>query len=205
MLFKKNSHPRLMVHLLFLSCVLGLLVLGGGCQPAGGSKSSVLLVDADRFPEHLAGVWRNQSHGWILMFDEDGRLSKMTHTTGRVNLRAGQAVTFPLKEGGTGQVVPGPWLVQYDGRTNELAVEVTLESFSYKIQGNVVRGSSKDIFMGEAPGPDQRVWQAQWISFPKFIATTADKSYEDYELPIEAGQEDMGVIEFEKVDLDAYR
>ena len=81
----------------------------------------------------------------------------------------------------------------------------SLDNFNYQLGGNIIRGSSKDIIMGAAPEPGETIWQAHWISFPEYIASTVDGSYVDYELPVDPGQEDMGIIEFVKLDLDTYR
>jgi hypothetical protein len=191
-------------------CRVGLLVVGvflgvSGCQPAQQKdfpNSTVALIGAKEFPAHMVGVWTDDSSRWGFKFEADGRISRLTHTIG-TKLRGGEKATFPLIEGGMGEAVPGPWHVEYNGENGELAVEIVLDSFSYEVGGNWIRGSSRDIFMGPLPQPGETTWRAQWISYPKFIATTASGKYEDYELPYEEGMEDKGEVVFTKLDLDA--
>jgi hypothetical protein len=190
------------VGLLVVCVILGVL----GCQPAQQKdipNSTVALIGAKQFPAHMVGVWTDASYGWGFKFEADGRVSRLTHTIGRVQLRAGQTATIPLVEEGSGEVVPGPWHVEYNGEDGELAVEIVLDSFSYKVMGNWIRGSSRDLFMGPLPQPGETTWRAQWINYPKYIATTASGQYENYELPYEEGMEDKGEVVFTKLDLDA--
>ena len=197
----KNSKLRITLCLLpFALCLLA------GCQtgPQAG-ESMVELVEAEAFPEHLVGVWRNASHGWGFMFEPDGRISRLTHTIGRMEIRAEEKATFPLVDGGQGDATPGRWYVEYNGTTDELTVEIELADFNFRVFGHWLRGSSQDFFMGAAPEPGQETWRAHWISFPNYVATTASEEFVDHELPHEPGMEDRGEIVFEKLDLDAYR
>lgn len=199
----------------FLLCCLLIVVclFTTGCQPGNSSAelvtgdpnaSQVILLNTNTFPKDMAGVWINEHHGWILRFEEDGRLSKIRHTIGRADLTAGQTSTFPLIDGGDGFIEPGPWTVQYNDKTRELVVDIILKNFKYNLVAvGFVGGSSRDIFMGSLPEKGETTWTAQWISRPEYVASTADKTYTDYELPFEAGDEDKGEIIFEKLDMGA--
>ena len=188
-----------------LLSLIGLIVLAG-CQTryrqVSDLNSDIILIGASSFPREMVGVWYNKEYGWKLKFERDGHLSEIIHTIGRQEVVAGQATTFPLIEGGTGVIVPGPWQVQYNGKTRELAVEVNLDSFKYNINNNEVRGSSKDLFVGVLSSKEGNIWRTDWVSLPEYIATTADVSYVDYQVPIGLGQEDKGVIVFEKVETE---
>lgn len=189
----------------------GLLAASLGCHkqtakttqaPVDPNVRPVVLVAAAAFPKEMVGVWENKEHGWILKFEEDGRLSKIRHTVGRMDVTAGKKAEFPLVRGGEGTMDPGPWQVEYNGLTGELIVEIILNGFSYSVDGHLITGSSRDLFTGTAPKAGENVWRAMWINFPNFVATTADKQYENYELPFDEGMEDQGIIEFEKISLN---
>jgi hypothetical protein len=183
--------------------LIGLVMLVG-CQSEqqnlNDPNSRVILMEAKTFPKEFTGIWYNKQNGWTLKIEENGRLSEIIHTVGRPVVVAGQTSTFPLQAGGQAVVEPGLWFVQYNGTKRELAVEVTLTRFEYVIGGNTVSGSTRDIFIGTLPAKGDTIWRADWLSFPEYVASTADKTYQDYHLPIEEGQEDMGEIIFEKVD-----
>lgn len=197
---------------LVISILLALCLLAG-CQEGQTTQqqpavsdpnaSQVILIETDTFPAYMSGVWQNKDFGWILKIEENGRLSKVRHTIGRANLTAGQVSTFPLVNNGQGVIEPGPWYIQYIATANELTVEIALKNFKYDLGGDVIEGSSRDIFMGPLPNQGETFWYADWISYPEFIATTEDKTYIDHELPFEAGDEVKGEIIFEKFDPDA--
>lgn len=177
-----------------------------GCQETKQTASKqepmqVILVDTDTFPEEMVGIWSNEEHGWVLKFEKDGSIKKIRHTIGRANLVAGERFTFPLIDGGTGVIDPGPWYMQYNAKGRGVVVEITLKSFKYELGGNTISGSSRDIFAGTLPEKGDTTWAVEWISYPDYVASTADASYSDYELPFYEGTEDRGEIVFTKVDL----
>jgi len=173
---------------------------GDDSQPT----SRVILIGAAKFPASLAGVWENEEHGWILRIEKDGTVSKIRHTIGRADIQAGRTAAFPLINDGFAAVKPGPWYTQYDAAANLVTIEINIEEFVYHLgTGDVVRGSSRDLFIGQPPAKGQQTWTVQWISFPEFIASTGDQKYLDYKLPIDPGDEDKGEITFKKVPLPA--
>lgn len=185
------------------------LCLFAGCQdsqqtqqPVSESNvSKVFIPEGTTFPKQMAGVWYDKKDGWILRIEEDGRLSKLRHTIGRRDLAAGQRSEFPLIEGGKGFMQPGPWHVEYFPATGEIVIESSLVSFEFDVPGQgVISGSARDIFIGKVPQPGETVWKALWISNPDYVATTEDKTYEDYKLPTGPNDEDRGEIVFEKID-----
>ncbi len=199
---------------LFILMVISVLFIVG-CQESSQTQpqetvtgdpntAQVILLNSDEFPKQLVGIWLNEEHGWIMRIEEDGRLYKLRHTIGRANLIAGQILTFPLVGGGEGIIEPGPWQVQYNGRTNEVIIDIALKHFNYDMVGEgVISGSSRDIFIGTLPDEGETTWTVQWIGHPEYVASTDDKTYTDYQLPFEAGDEDKGEIIFEKYDPEA--
>lgn len=186
-----------------LLTLFSFIILAGcqnGQQVLNDPNSRVILIEAKEFPKEFSGIWYHKQSGWTLKFEKNGRLGEVIHTIGRSVVEAGQTSTFPLKAGGQAIVEPGQWIVQYNGKNSELMVEITLTRIDYEIAGNTISGSSRDIFIGTLPNKGDTIWKADWLSFPDFIASTADKTYQDYHLPIDEGQEEMGEIVFEKVD-----
>ena len=193
--------------------LIGIILISmlSGCQESRKSQmgtvvdpnvSQVALVNASVFPKEMVGIWQNKENGWIFRIEKSGRIFKVQHTIGRAELRAGEISTFPLANNGKGIIKPGSWYVQYNGETQTVAIEITLERFQYNLgYGDMVSGSSRDIFIGELPEKGQTIWKAQWLSYPKYVASTGDKQYTNYTLPFEAGDEDKGEIVFEKIDL----
>lgn len=188
--------------------LLSVLVLTAGCHQAGqkagsGSDeqpSQVILLNAKRFPSSLTGIWENEENGWILRIESDGRVSKIRHTIGRVALKAGEITTFPLINNGSARVEPGPWYSQYDGIGDMVTIEINIKEFIYNIGGgNIVQGSSRDVFIGTPPLKNDQTWTVQWISYPEFVASTGDRQFLDYKLPFEQGDEDKGEIIFKRV------
>ncbi len=183
-----------------------------GCQKEEISPQSegfdpnitkTILAGTSLFPDEMKGVWRNEEHGWMFKIDENGYLTKVRHIIGQADLAAGQTTTIPLVNNGKATLIPGPWYIQYNGETKNIVIEITLEHFEYNLgSGNMVSGSSRDLFMGMPPEHGQTTWKAEWISFPEFVASTGDQTYQDYKLPFYEGTEEQGEIVFEKLDLE---
>jgi hypothetical protein len=190
---------------ILLSIIFIGLAAVSGCQETDKTTSTpepmeVFLDGTGTFPQQMVGIWENESHGWIIRFEKDGHIRKIRHTVGRANLIAGEKSTFPLIRGGEGIIEPGLWTLQYNAIDRELTVEISLDKFSYKIDNNLVTGSSIDVFIGKIPEAGETEWRPEWISHPLYVASTADKVYQDYELPFEEGDEYQGEIVFKKVD-----
>jgi len=194
----------------FILCFSFLILSVTGCQPSEQSQqigvnnpnsTQVILIGTDIFPLEMVGIWHNEQFGWLLRFDNDGRITKLRHTIGRANLAAGEISTFPLIDGGQGVIEPGLWQVEYLAETDEVVVDILLSSFEYDIphQG-IISGSSRDIFISTVPKAGETTWTAHWISKPEYTASTEDEAYQNYKLPFKAGDEDKGEIVFEKID-----
>ena len=186
------------------------MLLLAGCQSSPDRQTSsvsdpnatkLILIGTHHFPQEMEGIWQNQQFGWMFKIDDTGHLTKIRHTIGRVYIEAGQEVQFPLLTKGKAQFEPGPWYVQYDAKTKTIEIEINIKHFEYNIaEGETVKGSSKDIFTGKLPTKGGKTWRADWLSFPKYVASTADEQYKNYKLPFEEGDEEKGEIVFEKVD-----
>jgi len=164
------------------------------------TTDGVILIDAQKFPAVAAGVWENEEYGWIFRIEKDGRLSKIRHTIGRAALKADETASFPLINNGMAIIEPGPWCVQYDGKNGFITIEINIKRFYYDLGGgNVVKGSSRDVFMGSLPKKGEDRWVLSWLSFPEYIASTGDRRFLDYQLPVESGDEDKGEVVFTKI------
>ncbi len=176
--------------LFFLLTILGL----GGCkttQPHDGNMR-VLILNGKSLPSEVAGVWVADRANWLIEIQKDGTIPRVVHTIGAIEVFNGQSRTFPLVEDGQGFVQPGPWILQYDHRTQELMVEINLAYFEWDKKTEKVYGKSRDVLTG--PVQSDGTWRATWIAFPEYFVTT--EQVVDYQLPIEEGTEDQGQILF---------
>ena len=171
------------------------LVPLAGCQQAGSSVE-VLVADGGKFPEFLAGKWREKENGWEFVIEPDGKISSLVHTIGRVTIRPGRTTTVPMIKKGKGVYEPGPWLVYYAPDELELTIKVSLRHFLARFGKNRIVGESTDIFAGTVE-PNSNFWTADWTSYPEYIVTT--DTYKDYKLPMDPNEYSKGDLIFEKI------
>jgi hypothetical protein len=159
--------------------VLGLgAILIGGCgrpqsSPPNGIK--VIVEGGGKFPAFLAGRWKAQQHGWEFELTPDGRISSAVISMGRVRVIPGRTTTVPTRSGNQGVFTPGSWTVYYAPSTGELTVKITMDHVRVEMGGNVIEGSSTDVFVGPVD-PTGRKWQTQWTTFTRYVARTPNNT-----------------------------
>ena len=111
-------------------------------------------------------------------------------------MRPGQTTTVPMKLGGTGVFEPGRWSVQYSQAQRELIVEIVIDRFHVELGENVLRGNTRDFFIGSVSG-DGQLWPSERISFPEYIADT--KKNPNRKLPLDTDGNARESLLFQKV------
>lgn len=151
-------------------------ILPGGCgrpQSSHADGAKVIVEGGGEFPGPLAGPWKAQQHGWEFAFEPDGRISSAIISLGRARVVPGQTTTVPTRSGDQGVFTPGPWTVHYVPGSRELTVRITMDHVRVEMAGNIVEGSSTDVFVGPVD-PAGQTWRTQWTTFTQYVARTAD-------------------------------
>ena len=185
---------RFVVLLLF--CLFVSLV--GGCESHVPKEPAVeVTIDGDgEFPDFLVGRWKADRGGWEFVFEPDGTISSAVVSIGRVTLKPGQTTMVPMQLGGKGVFEPGRWTVQYSHAQRELIVEIVIESFYIELGENVLRGRTRDFFVGSV-SEDGQLWPTERISFPEYIADT--KKNPNYRLPFDPNDNVRESLLFQKM------
>jgi hypothetical protein len=146
------------------------------------------------FPDYLAGKWVANQGGWEMTFTENGKIEKITHTLGRVEMKPNEKTTVPMRMEGTSVYEPGEWLIEYDSSKNELTVTITLEHFYAEVGSGTVEGKSRNLFVGEL---SEYNWYAEWTCFREAKANTPD--FKDFDLSTPYWGDSRDIV-FEKVE-----
>ena len=172
--------------------------LPGGCRNHGAKEPAVeVTVDGDGdFPDFLVGRWKADRGGWEIVFEPDGMISSAVVSIGRVTMKPGQITTVPMQLGGKGVFEPGRWTVQYSHAQRELIVEIVIDRFHVELGDNVLRGKTRDFFVGSV-SQDGQLWPVQRISFPEYIADT--KKNPNHRLPLDPNDSARESLLFQKV------
>jgi hypothetical protein len=154
-------------------------------------------IDGDgKFPDFLIGRWKADRGGWEFNFEPDGTISSAVVSIGRVTMKPGQTTTVPMQLGGKGIFEPGRWTVQYSHAQRELIVEIVIDHFHIEMGDNVLRGKTRDFFVGLV-SQDGQLWPVERISFPEYIADT--KQNPDRRLPLGPNDNARESLLFQKV------
>jgi hypothetical protein len=182
----------------FRILLLGCICFVGGCLNTQKKTSGVeVTIDADGiFPDFLVGRWKADRGGWEFVFEPDGTISSASVSIGRVTLKPGQTTRIPMQFGGTGTFEPGLWTVQYSKEQRELIVEIKIDRFYVELGENVLRGRTRDFFVGSV-SQDGQLWPVERISFPEYIADT--KINPNKKLPLESDDSEREILLFQKV------
>jgi hypothetical protein len=178
-------------------CCLSVCWLGG-CQGHVPAEPAVeVTIDGDgAFPDFLVGRWKADRGGWEFVFEPDGAISSAVVSIGRVTLKPGRTTTVPMQLGGQGIFEPGRWAVQYSQAQRELIVEIVIDRFHVELGDSVLRGRTRDFFVGLVSG-DGQLWPVERISFPEYIADT--KKYSNRRLPFDPNDNSHENLLFQKV------
>ncbi|MFA5252965.1 MAG: hypothetical protein WC454_10335 [Phycisphaerae bacterium] len=166
--------------IVLFGCVFLLL---GGCQEPGRTKSGVTVVIIDGnepFPQALAGRWKDSEKGWEFVFEPDGTISSAVIDSNFMAVEPAKRVAQKPMLVGKSVYKLGQWTVQYTPKTRELGVEVVVDFFHVDFGKTWLEGSSTDWFVGTV-SEDYQTWQAEWVSFPEYIAYTPEPG----ELPVD--------------------
>lgn len=153
------------------------MLLAGGCHKAmdGPAAAVNVVVEGGKaFPAELAGRWRADEDGWELVFAPDGRIASAVISLGRVRVVPGRTTTVPTKTGGQGVFTPGPWMVDYSPDSGQFTVKIAMEHVRVEMAGNVIEGSSADVFAGPVDRT-RGTWQTLWTTFTKYTGRTPEK------------------------------
>ena len=176
---------------------LSLFLLGGCKSQTPQEPAVVVTVDGDgTFPDFLVGKWKANKGGWEFNFEPDGTIASAVVSIGRITMKPGQTTKVPMKLGGTGTFEPGQWTVQYSEKQRELIVEIVIDRFHVELGENVLRGMTRDFFVGSV-SEDGQLWPVERISFPEYIADT--KKNPNRKLPFDPNNNAREALLFQKV------
>jgi hypothetical protein len=178
--------------MLLLGCAFLLL---GGCQELSRNKSGVevIIEGGGEFPQLLAGRWKDAEKGWEFVFEPDGTISSAVIDSGFMAVVPAKRTARKPMRVGEAVYKLGQWTVQYIPETRELGVEVVVDFFHVDFGKTWLEGHSTDRFVGTV-SEDYKSWQAEWVSFPKYIAYTPEPG----ELPVDP-EDTIKELLFEKV------
>ncbi len=178
---------------------LGLSLMGGCSHPlrSGDGNRKATVEGGGRFPSSLAGRWKARQHGWEFEIGPDGRISSAILSLGRVRVVPGKTTTVPTQSGDKAVLTPGVWTVDYLPGSRELTVRITMDYVRVEMAGNILEGSSTDIFVGPV-APNDRTWQTQWTTFTRYTAHTPDNS--SFDLSTDPTNGETRPLVFEKVE-----
>ena len=169
------------------SCVLT------GCKSQMPKVPAVeVTIDGDgKFPDFLVGTWKADQGGWEFVFEPDGTISSAVVSIGRVTIKPGQTTRVPMKLGGEGVFEPGQWSVQYSHQQRELIVEIAIDHFYVELGDNVLRGRTRDFFVGSVSA-DGQVWPVERVTFPEYVVDTKEHPNHELEFdPNDSAHEDL--------------
>jgi len=170
------------------------LILGGltaGCNgpktpaPPGQNQTAppepplkLVIRQGQTLPQELAGRWVANAFGWEFVLDPNQGIVSAILDNWRINMRPGQTVLVPMLEDALSTYEPGTWTLEYNVATRDLTLEIVLKRFHVELgKTQRIDGHSTDIFSGRVSDDFQR-WPAQWVSFPKYQATTSNGSWD---------------------------
>jgi hypothetical protein len=156
----------------------GCAILIGGCSRPLKDRADPVQVTVEgggEFPRSLAGRWVAQQQGWELEIEPEGRISSAVISLGRVRVAPGQTTAMPTRSGDQAVFTPGSWTVHYVPDTRELTVRITMNHVRVEMAGNIVEGSSTDVFFGPIDSTGH-TWRAQWTTFTQYVAHTPDNA-----------------------------
>jgi hypothetical protein len=181
--------------IVLFGCVF--LLLGGGCQEHNRNKSGVevIIEGGGEFPQFLVGRWKNDYYAWEFVFEPNGTISSAVISMGEVEIIPGQSKTVPTISGGKAIFKPGLWTVQYDPELRELTVEIVMNYIHIEMGQDLLEGKITDTLAGEV-SEDGKTWQADWFSFPDFMAYTTETK----RLTVTPEESFVGTITFEKLE-----
>ena len=181
--------------LLLLVLCLSVSLLNGCQDNLYKSGVEVTVEGGGQFPAFLVGRWVADTGGWEFVFDSEGKITSAVVSIGRVKLTPGRTTTVPMEMGGKGTFKPGLWTVHYLPEQRQLIVEIAIESFRVELADNVVKGRTRDFFIGQVTS-DGTQWWTQRFSYPEYIVDTA--KFPNYKLPTDPNENPRENILFQK-------
>lgn len=176
---ERESLVRTMLRWMLL--IYGCVLLTAGCGRPPDNRGIGMRVVVDNhlpFPAPLAGTWKADRDGWEFTLAPDGSISSAVISLGRVRVVPGRTTAVPTKTGSQATFTPGPWTAQYDPGTRELTVRITMAHIRADLGGNLLEGSSTDVFTGPV-SPADGTWKVEWTTFTHYTARSPEGKSSD--------------------------
>jgi hypothetical protein len=144
-----------------------LILFTAGCQESAkkGEPVKTTVKSDSNFPKFLVGVWEADTFRWAFKFEPDGKISRLIHTMGvPIKVEEGMYYSENPDTNDSGLFTIGPCNTDYDPETKVLKVSVILDYFHIEIQGQVLEGSSKDLFEGPV-SEENLIWNVNWRNY----------------------------------------
>jgi len=177
----------------FVTVILLPLAIAGCASERG---PNVVVAGGSAFPVSLAGRWRADQQGWQFTFESDGQIASAVIGLGQVEIKPLGTTTAATQTGEQAVFTPGPWTVYYEPASRELTVRIVMDHVRVPMAGNVLEGSSTDIFVGPI-SPTTGLWQAQWTTFTRYRIRTAEGN--SYDLSTDATYGETKSLTFERL------
>lgn len=157
-----------------MQILIVFFMIFSGCGPPGDSPASnnITAASKSKFPDFLIGTWRSDENKWEFTFSPDGTIVRMRHyfiDVSEIQMSDG-GVHEELKGESFGVYTFGPCPVDYDPRTNELDVKISVEDFYIEIPVGVLEGRMFDHFTGKVY-EDDGFWIAEWYNHSQIVDT----------------------------------
>lgn len=125
---------------------LSLIVIG--CQDNSVHSKGRVTPDKKVFPEFLAGTWRGDRLGWVLVIEPEGSISSAVVAFGQTWMEPNTKLDVEAREGGHGSYESGDFTLEYDTQSREITISLELiDIYMYMVKAEL-RGSIEYLISG---------------------------------------------------------
>lgn len=132
----------------FLILLMFLSLIMIGCQDNAVQSEGQVTPDKKAFPEFLAGTWRGDRLGWVLVIEPDGSISSAVVAFGQTEMEPNTKLDVKGQGGGHGAYEAGDFTLEYDTQSREITVSLELiDIYMYMVKAEL-KGSIEYLISG---------------------------------------------------------
>ena len=142
------------------SVFLLVFILMAGCQDNAVQSKRQVNSNKKTFPEFLAGTWRGDRLGWVLVIEPDGSISSAVVAFGQTWMEPNKKLDVEGRGGGYGTYEAGDFAIEYDTENREITVSLELKDiYMYMVKAEL-KGSIEYLISGTV-SEDQKTIDAE--------------------------------------------
>lgn len=171
---------------LLIATAIGVILWLTGCHPQDkklmnsdltNSSSMQVFIEGDgEFPEFMAGKWKSDKRGWVIVFEPDGKISSVVDAIFEEKLMPNRTTKIQGQQGEPGIFELGDCEIYYNPESRQITTSIKIKRAYMEIAGGILDGTCEYFISGNV-WEDEKGWDADIHTLLDLNVLLPDSNY----------------------------